>query len=101
MNALQGLSPRQNYFVSLNSADRIPDESVLYETTYEHPVFTLGAMQAQERLAELNQRSAGQRVFFCGSYFRHGFHEDALWSASELVSKTLRPLLAATPPTRG
>lgn len=101
MNALQGVSPHRDYFVSLNSSDRIAESAVLYETTYEHPVFTLAAMQAQERLAELNHRSPGQRVFFCGSYFRYGFHEDALWSASELIKKSLRPLLSGTPPARG
>jgi predicted NAD/FAD-binding protein len=30
----------------------------------------------------LNQR--GSRVHFCGSYFRYGFHEDALKSALDL-----------------
>jgi predicted NAD/FAD-binding protein len=54
---------------------------VLYEKVYEHPVFTLEAMNAQAELPSLNARSAGQRIFFCGSYFRYGFHEDAFASA--------------------
>lgn len=90
MNALQGVSKNRDYFVSLNS--QISPEKILHETVYEHPVYTLGALQAQEDLPLLNQRSPRQRVFFCGSYFRHGFHEDACKSAVDLVG-ILKPLL--------
>jgi len=75
MNALQGVSQRRNYFVSLNSEDLVDPSSVLYRTTYEHPVFTLEAIRAQRELPALNH--TGSRLFFCGSYFRYGFHEDA------------------------
>ncbi|MFZ4775038.1 MAG: NAD(P)/FAD-dependent oxidoreductase [Terrimicrobiaceae bacterium] len=92
MNALQGVSDKRNYFLSLNSRESIPADKVLYETVYDHPVYTLEAMQAQEELPSLNRRSPGQRVFFCGSYFRYGFHEDAYASAVNL-SNILRPLL--------
>ena len=93
MNALQGVSKKRNYFVSVNGAERIPESAVLYRTVYEHPVYTLEAMRAQGELPLLNTRSPAQRVFFCGSYFRHGFHEDAYASAVNLA-RTLRPLLA-------
>lgn len=46
---------------------------------YEHPVFTVEAMQAQQNLAQLNNNG---QIYFCGSYFRYGFHEDALMSAN-------------------
>lgn len=92
MNALQGVSPSTNYFVSLNSTDQIAPEKILYQTTYEHPVFTLQTIQAQQELPTLNTRSADQRVFFCGSYFRYGFHEDA-YTAGLRAAETLRPLL--------
>jgi predicted NAD/FAD-binding protein len=93
MNALQGVSQKKNYFVSINGAESIPDSAVLYRTVYEHPVYTLEAMRAQRELPLLNTRSPAQRVFFCGSYFRHGFHEDAYSSAVDLA-RVLRPLLA-------
>jgi predicted NAD/FAD-binding protein len=83
MNALQNVSIRRDYFVSLNARDQIRPDAVIYETDYEHPIFTLEAMAAQRELASLNRRSAAQRVYFCGSYFRYGFHEDAYWSALE------------------
>ena len=49
-------------------------------------------MRAQRELPSLNTRSAQQRLFFCGSYFRHGFHEDAYASAVDLA-RVLRPNL--------
>jgi predicted NAD/FAD-binding protein len=86
MNSLQGISNKKNYFVSLNSKSFIPPEKVLFETDYDHPVYTLKAMRAQDALPSLNTRSPGQRIFFCGSYFRYGFHEDAYASAVNLTA---------------
>jgi predicted NAD/FAD-binding protein len=93
MNALQGVSKKRDYFVSINGAENIPDAAVLYRTVYHHPVYTLEAMRAQRELPSLNTRSPQQRVFFCGSYFRHGFHEDAYASAVDLA-RGLKPILA-------
>jgi predicted NAD/FAD-binding protein len=80
MNRLQGVSDRENYFVSLNYADRIDPEKVLWRTNYTHPIFDRGALRAQHHLPSINAESPDQRIFFCGSYFRYGFHEDALAS---------------------
>lgn len=90
MNALQGVSKRRDYFVSLNSTDLIDPKSVLYSTTYDHPVFTLEAIRAQRELPHLNHRG---RLFFCGSYFRYGFHEDACMSGFE-AAKAVSTFLA-------
>ncbi len=92
MNALQGVSKNENYFVSLNSEGRIPRDKILYETVYDHPIFTLEAMRAQEELPQLNARAADQRVFFCGSYFKYGFHEDAYTSGLQ-AAEALKPLI--------
>jgi predicted NAD/FAD-binding protein len=81
MNRLQGVSDRENYFVSLNYADRIDPAKVLWRTDYAHPIFDRAALAAQHHLPSINAESRDQRVFFAGSYFRYGFHEDALASA--------------------
>ena len=81
MNRLQGVSERENYFVSLNYADRIDPAKVLWRTNYTHPIFDRGALAAQHQLPSINAERRDQRVFFAGSYFRYGFHEDALASA--------------------
>jgi predicted NAD/FAD-binding protein len=97
MNALQNVSKKRDYFVSLNSDDLVDPERVIYRTTYEHPVFSAPAVAAQDELPKLNDRSPSQRVYFCGSYFKYGFHEDAYASAVRLC-ETLRSHLCALRP---
>lgn len=82
MNSLQGVSDRQNYFVSINGENSVNPSSILKRIHYEHPVFNLGAIRAQRQLPRLNERMTN--VYFCGSYFRYGFHEDAFTSALDL-----------------
>ncbi|MDX2086106.1 MAG: FAD-dependent oxidoreductase [Candidatus Melainabacteria bacterium] len=87
MNHLQRLSSQTPYFVSINGDHLIRPETIHYQTRYTHPQFTVAAMQAQKRLEELNQPN--QSVYFCGSYFRYGFHEDAFASALALCKLLL------------
>ena len=87
MNALQGVPSTRDYFVSLNSTEHVDPRSVLYSTVYDHPVFTLEAIRAQRDLPRLNH--AG-RLFFCGSYFRYGFHEDACAAGGEAAAAVKR-----------
>lgn len=85
MNSLQNVSQKKNYYVSINDPGTVDRKKIMQEIEYEHPLFTVGSLNAQSRLPELNREG---NVFFCGSYFRNGFHEDGLWSAREL-SETL------------
>ncbi len=87
MNSLQGVSVSRDYFVSLNSDDRIDPSHILYRTVYDHPIFDLPAIRAQRELPKLNH--AG-RLFFCGSYFRYGFHEDACMAGFEASKAVVR-----------
>jgi predicted NAD/FAD-binding protein len=89
MNSLQGVSERENYFVSINRPGAIDPSKVIRTIAYEHPLFNLGALKAQAELPRLNAAAAGStETHFAGSYFRYGFHEDALLSAATL-SETL------------
>lgn len=82
MNSLQQVSEKKNYFVSINAIPGTVDEKKIIRTIdYEHPLFDVAAMQAQKELYRLNE--AGP-VYFCGSYFKYGFHEDAYASAVSL-----------------
>ncbi|MDQ2070219.1 NAD(P)/FAD-dependent oxidoreductase [Natronospira bacteriovora] len=78
MNRLQPLASERNYFVTLNPAQR-PDPAVTWHCVdYEHPVFDLSALRAQEHLPAIQ----GQRgLWFCGAWTAYGFHEDGLRSA--------------------
>ncbi len=90
MNRLQGVSERQDYFVSINRAEHIAPEKILRRIAYHHPLFDLGAINAQPRLPQLNQRAAeSTQTYFAGSYFRYGFHEDAFKSAVDLSTQLL------------
>jgi predicted NAD/FAD-binding protein len=88
MNSLQGVSDRRNYFVSLNAEDSIAPGAVLRRLRANHPLFDLRAVRAQAELPSLLR--AGDRTLFCGSYFRYGFHEDALASAHQAASVILQ-----------
>ena len=89
MNSLQGVSDKVNYYVSLNADDMIAPDKVIRRIAYEHPLFDLPAIDAQERLPELNRLGTEQNTYFCGSYFRYGFHEDAFGSAVSLCRDLL------------
>ena len=78
MNRLQRLDTDAQYFVTLNSGEAIHEDAIIREITYEHPVFTTEAVDAQRRKEELD---GANRTYFCGAYWRYGFHEDGVISA--------------------
>lgn len=90
MNKLQGVSDRQNYFVSINRPDRIDPKKLLRTIAYEHPLFTLAAVQAQAEIPRLNAGAVGgTETYYCGAWTRYGFHEDGLLSAVNLSRQLL------------
>jgi predicted NAD/FAD-binding protein len=84
INRLQPLPWQQPVVVSLNPDPKgMPDPAkVLGEYHYSHPVFDLAAVQAQQRLSEIQGRSG---LWFCGAWTRYGFHEDGLTSGLNVV----------------
>jgi len=91
MNRLQNLNVPEDYFVTLNPVREIAPHSIVRTIQYRHPLFTRAAIEAQPLLWQLQ----GQRnTWFCGSYFGHGFHEDALQSGlavAEAMGGASRP----------
>lgn len=82
MNRLQGVSDKKNYFVSINAIPgTVAQGKLIREIDYEHPLFDVAAIRAQDELHRLNEKGP---LYFCGSYFKYGFHEDAYKSAVEL-----------------
>ena len=93
MNKLQNVSDKINYFVSINGEDEVNPDCIIKQVPFDHPLFDKAAVDAQPKLHQLNRRSSGQKIYFCGSYFKYGFHEDALNSAMTLCETILgRPL---------
>lgn len=83
MNFLQQLDTKKTYCVTLNPDREIEEPEKIAEFMYHHPVFTFESLNTQEKLPTLN---GNKNTYFCGSYFRYGFHEDACMSAV-LVAK--------------
>lgn len=85
MNRLQSLDTPEEYCVTLNDSGAVDRGKILREIDYLHPLFTLEAVRAQQRWAEV---SGVRHLHFCGAYWFYGFHEDGLNSAIR-VAKTL------------
>jgi predicted NAD/FAD-binding protein len=82
MNMLQSLECDEQYCVTLNNDRRIDPSKVIRRIQYQHPVYSREAVAAQLRQAEVN----ADRTFFCGAYWRNGFHEDGVVSALNAIA---------------
>jgi len=91
MNSLQRVSKNKDYFVSINDPGRVEPKSVLWQGEYTHPTFNLETVKAQKDLPELNHKGP---IYFCGSYFKYGFHEDAFCAGMDAASALLGRKLA-------
>lgn len=81
MNILQSLDAERQYLVTLNEDRHIDPDKIIRRVQYEHPIYSRHAVVAQQRQAALNI----DRTFFCGAYWRNGFHEDGVVSALDAV----------------
>ncbi|MEO6395645.1 MAG: FAD-dependent oxidoreductase [Devosia sp.] len=91
MNKLQNLDRTHPLFVTLNPTRPIAEGKMIQTFNYSHPLFDHKAIAAQRALWRLQGRG---NVYFAGSYFGSGFHEDALQSglaAAEAVGGVRRP----------
>ena len=77
MNILQGLETQNEYLVTLNNDRHIDPTKIIQRIGYEHPTYSQEAVRAQGRQADINC----DRTFYCGAYWRNGFHEDGVVSA--------------------
>ena len=86
MNCLQPIPMDDPMFVTLNSTRPIREEVIYDEVTLRHPVFDLGALEAQRAVAAMNGTSG---TWFCGAWMKNGFHEDGLASAADVAGAIL------------
>ena len=82
MNVLQNLDTDEKFLVTLNRGHEIDASTVWGRYVYHHPVYTPQAVAAQQRQSELN---GVKRSFYCGAYWRYGFHEDGVVSALDTL----------------
>lgn len=82
MNILQTLVSPLPLLVTLNRTADIDPAQIIHTATMDHPVYTPEAVAAQKRRHEVSGRN---RTFYCGAYWRYGFHEDGVVSAEWAV----------------
>ena len=86
MNKIQSIRG-QDFFLTLNPATT--PRQIWTDRSYAHPIFDTPALQAQARLQEIDGIGG---VFFCGSYWGWGLHEDGFSSgvtAAQRVTASL------------
>ena len=81
MNILQSLNSDRTFCVSLNSGNLVDESKVIKELSYDHPLFTTSSINAQSRKHEI---SGKHNTYYCGAYWRNGFHEDGVMSALDV-----------------
>jgi predicted NAD/FAD-binding protein len=86
MNCLQPIPESDPLFVTLNSTRDIRQDLIHDEVILRHPVYDLGALEAQREIAAMNG-TAG--TWFCGAWMKNGFHEDGLSSAADVAQAIL------------
>jgi len=83
MNILQGLDASVPFLVTLNHTSAIDPARIIRRVEYAHPVFTSAAVEAQGMQECINGMlvNGARRSWYCGAYWRNGFHEDGVVSA--------------------
>ena len=84
MNLLQSLDTGRRYLVSLNQTDRIDPSTILGQWNYAHPMYTPTAVRAQTEHATI---SGVRNTYYCGAYWRYGFHEDGVVSGLKAAAQ--------------
>jgi len=82
LNKLQNLKTDKNYFLTLNPVEKIAESKIIKQEKFTHPYFNNENVNLQKDLYLLQGK---KRIWFCGSYFGYGFHEDGLKSSIELI----------------
>jgi predicted NAD/FAD-binding protein len=78
MNILQGIESSETFCVSLNDTGNIREDKIIKTVSYEHPIFSIESIAAQQQHRAIN---GTRNTYYCGAYWRNGFHEDGVVSA--------------------
>ena len=84
MNILQSIESEYTFCVTLNDYNSVDKEKIIKKIVYHHPLFTVDAIKAQKRKNEIN---GSNNTYYCGAYWRNGFHEDGVVSALDVCKQ--------------
>ncbi|MCA9249398.1 MAG: hypothetical protein KDA42_19890, partial [Planctomycetales bacterium] len=89
--------------LTLGDASHLDPQHILQRLEWRRPHVTIDTLVAQRNFAAINGR---YRSYYCGAYWGHGFHEDAVRSAEQVAdaieaaahhSMPSMPMPSATP----
>lgn len=83
MNNLQNIDYSYPLFVTLNPNINIDKKNIFAEFEYQHPIFDANAVEAQNRINEIQ---GIDNIYFCGAYQNFGFHEDGISSGIRVLN---------------
>ncbi len=84
LNKLQNLETKENYFLTLNPICDIKKSKIIKKINFTHPYLNIKSFQMQKLLNTLQGK---KRLWFSGSYFGYGFHEDGLNSSLKMLKQ--------------
>ena len=84
MNILQSIESEYTFCVTLNDDSSVDKEKVIKKIVYHHPLFTVDSIKSQKRKHEI---SGVNNTYYCGAYWRNGFHEDGVVSALDVCKQ--------------
>ena len=82
LNQLQNLKVSTNIFLTINPFIEIDKNKILKKVKFTHPYYDNQALDHQNQLKLIQNK---ENIFFCGSYFGYGFHEDGIKSSIEML----------------
>lgn len=85
-NRVQNFKSKKDYFITVCEGSPISVNKVIKKSALYRPVISVEARKNQKRLAEIN---GILNTYYCGSYWGHGTHEDAVISAQAICDKLL------------
>lgn len=89
MNNLQNIDNAYPVFVTLNPMKKIKESDIFYETVYYHPIFN---SKSKNIINEVKKIQGQNGIYYIGSYFGYGFHEDGIASAYNICKNLVEKM---------
>lgn len=89
MNNLQNIDQNSPIFVTLNPTREINENDIFYRTTYHHPIFDFTSQKIIQGIENIQGKN---QIYYVGSYFGYGFHEDGIASSYKICRQFVQKM---------